>query len=142
MTGQQYGPILTFAMPIDDSGPPLLWKVEMPPNPLIAVETYTMLDGFLDTNDTHHSPTHIYINGYQSWSFSGSVVQGDKQPQSAMHDVFSRAFNHGGYAAPKATYEPETKMTAGRTITMSVHQSIKLISLHVLPQMEVHRPKI
>lgn len=99
---QQYGPILTFAMPIDNSGPPLLWKVEMPPNPLIAVETYTMLDGCLDINDTHHFPTHIYINGYQSWSFSGSVVQGNKQPQSAMHDVFSRAFNHGGYAAPKA----------------------------------------
>ena len=104
---KQYGPVLTFAMPHDDSGPPLLWKVEVPPKPMMAVETYTMLDGSLHASDNHHSPTHIYINGYQSWSFSGSVLRGDRQPGSAMHSVFSRAFNFGGYAAPKANVYDE-----------------------------------
>ena len=110
-----YGPILTFAMPLDiaDSGPPLLWKVDVPPNPLMAVETYTMLDGDLRAMD--HTPSHIYINGYQSWSFSGSVVRGDTQPQSAMHEVFSRAFNHGGYPAPRPNiHEDEDWQENGR----------------------------
>jgi alpha-galactosidase len=44
----------------------------------------------------HEKPTNVYIHGYQSWSFSGSVVQGKEQPKSAMPNVLSAAFNRGG----------------------------------------------
>jgi Melibiase len=114
------GPIMTFAMPKDSSllteGPPILWKVEIPP-PMhagpIAVESLTIMDGPLiaavpqqqQPQSRHHSsssnkPTHVFINGYQSWSFTGSVPIGQKQPQSAMADVWSKAFNHGATLPP------------------------------------------
>lgn len=48
-------------------------------------------------------PTHIYINGYQSWSFSGSLPKGQSQPGSALPDAFSRAFNLGGSPPPTAS---------------------------------------
>ncbi len=149
-----YGPILTFAIPnlsdenqidftlssssspsstsmknvIQDAAP-LLWKVEFPPDPSIAIEAFTVLDGVLDVHpsddddnnndgvdnedddscsscskddcDACH-PTNIYINGYQSWSFAGSVRQGEIQPTSAMPDFLSKAFNYGADVPPVA----------------------------------------
>lgn len=122
--------------------PPLLWKVEIPPDPSIALEAITVLDGSLnvhppslfensngdtlspggqeeeqevesyssDVSCTACHPTNIYINGYQSWSFSGSVTQGDEQPKSAMPDFLSKAFNYGADIPPPASssiYEEE-----------------------------------
>ena len=154
-----YGPILTFAIPnvLDDNqmdpssssaassigrnilqdSAPLLWKIEFPPDPTIAIEAFTVLDGVLDVhpseyeivdtttttnnnedddNDNHSTtsscstcskdecdachPTNIYINGYQSWSFTGSVKQGEEQPKSAMPDFLSKAFNYGADVPP------------------------------------------
>mmetsp|Transcript_5067 Transcript_5067/g.9624 ORF Transcript_5067/g.9624 Transcript_5067/m.9624 type:complete len:1254 (-) Transcript_5067:186-3947(-) len=136
--------------------PPLLWKVQMPPDPSIALEAMTVLDGSLnvhppdyddgdgddddddrggcrlgtfrgqvdninddsngntnynddksesdsyssDVSCTASHPTNIYINGYQSWSFSGSVTQGDEQPKSAMPEFLSKAFNYGADVPP------------------------------------------
>lgn len=160
------GAIVTFVMPMNTSlnmctstnssdrdddekipvAPPLLWKVQMPPDPSIALEAITVLDGSLNvhpqekdnnyddgnvcSNDmvgsssqcsdhgrggredeesysevscTASHPTNIYINGYQSWSFTGSVTQGDEQPKSAMPDFLSKAFNYGGEIPPPAT---------------------------------------
>ena len=54
-----------------------------------------------DDNDAMVRPTHIYINGYQSWSYAGSVPRGENQPRSAMPDLFSGAFNAGGTVPPK-----------------------------------------
>jgi len=120
------GPILTFAIPSQDplshssrvdnkesfqihKCPPLLWKVEHPPNPNVAIDSFCLMEGKLNLN--HHEgaiatvqnpsqsadkPTNIYINGYQSWSFSGSVEKGQPQPKSAMPNVVSEAFNRGG----------------------------------------------
>ena len=48
------------------------------------------------------SPTHIFINGFQSWSFAGSIVKGRPQPKSGLPDTFSRAFNYGGSPPPPA----------------------------------------
>lgn len=45
-------------------------------------------------------PTHIYINGWQSWSYSGTIKKGDKQPTSALPNLYSRAFNYGGSKPP------------------------------------------
>ena len=103
--------------------PPLLWKVLIPPihNCPISIQTITVLDGQLHTttvasssssdannNSSHDTrliqqqqqPTHIYINGYQSWSFSGSLLKGQKQPGSALPNTFSKAFNLGGSPPP------------------------------------------
>ncbi|KAL7550061.1 hypothetical protein ACHAWF_013296 [Thalassiosira exigua] len=127
-----HGPIITFAIPRapdDEKGsalrdcPPLLWKVDHPPNPHVAIDSWMLMDGALhlhqhktdddgvdgaggvqDPSDSmassssydYDTPTNVYIHGYQSWSFSGSVVQGEAQPKSAMPDVFSAAFNRGG----------------------------------------------
>lgn len=125
---KQYGPILTFAIPCQSSKdgsdlasnkcPPLLWKVDHPPNPHVALDSFLLMDGalHLQNNNTqprdekvdrvgtststasydYDTPTNVYIHGYQSWSFSGSVVQGEVQPKSAMPNVFSAAFNRGG----------------------------------------------
>ena len=143
-----HGPIVTFAIPsiadknqmdpatkessesdnvIRDSVP-LLWKVNFPPDPSIAVEAFTVLDGVLNvnpepsmsntnvdnddksrasscstcSNDGVSYPTNIYINGYQSWSFAGSVKKGETQPTSAMPDFLSKAFNYGADVPPAA----------------------------------------
>lgn len=163
---QIFGPILTFALPdmtvhnytsSDDvkaqdlflNCPPLLWKVDFPPDPSIALETLTVLDGMLNvdphtissglfessndrphekqqshdddiTYDSHSSsdsqlgfdeedgsvrqPTNIYINGYQSWSYAGSVRKGEEQPTSAMPNFLSKAFNLGGTVPPQPTH--------------------------------------
>lgn len=124
-TAHRSGPTITFAMPKDtahdDDEPPLLWKVEVPPPSSdnsnsngdsavpIALETLTILDGPLVVTPTttqpqkqqqSHRPTHMFINGFQSWSFAGSVPLGKPQPQPAMPDLFSKAFNHGATVPP------------------------------------------
>jgi hypothetical protein len=60
-------------------------------------------DEYSDLECSACHPTNIYINGYQSWSFSGSVSQGDDQPKSAMPDFLSKAFNYGGSIPPAPT---------------------------------------
>ena len=144
-----HGPIITFVIPnlshpdqmeaaTKRAAPPLLWKVQFPPDPSIALEAFTILDGSLDVHpdpnaserfsvngscagagangendnesysdsecDASH-PTNIYINGYQSWSFTGSMNQGDVQPTSAMPDFLSKAFNQGAEVPPMPTEE-------------------------------------
>ena len=97
------GIVITFAMPchVDvEHGPPLLWKVQLPSCSNAALETLTVLDGKLDTSKSERLPTHIYINGYQSWSFTGSIAKGNPQPTSAMPNVASGAFNNGGSPPP------------------------------------------
>jgi len=121
-----WGPIITFAIPditthtnnnnnntLIEDPPPLLWKVQFPPDPTIALEAITVLDGILDipppddTADTKQqqqqhnaTPTNIYINGYQSWSYAGSIEKGAVQPTSALPDVCSKAFNYGADVPP------------------------------------------
>jgi len=118
------GPVLTFAIPHQGGDdvtqrdravhkcPPLLWKVDHPPNQFVAVDSFLLMDGALHLHQRqkevgwaptassssydHEKPTNVYIHGYQSWSFSGSVVQGKEQPKSAMPNVLSAAFNRGG----------------------------------------------
>lgn len=107
------GPVLTFAIPCQGEEdatvlhkcPPLLWKVDHPPNPNVAVDSFLLADGTLHLNRLplsssapydYDTPTNVYIHGYQSWSFSGSVVQGKAQPKSAMPNLLSGAFNRGG----------------------------------------------
>ena len=92
-TGRQHdGPAITFCLPSIQTDPPLLWKVlppEIPEYP-IAVEIITVLDDCL--RGLHRSgerPTHIYINGYQSWSFAGSLLRGQPQPKSALPSTWS-----------------------------------------------------
>jgi hypothetical protein len=107
------GPVLTFAIPCQGNEdakvlhkcPPLLWKVDHPPNSNVAIDSFLLADGALHVHRKpfsssvrcdYDTPTHVYIHGYQSWSFSGSVVQGKAQPKSAMPNVLSAAFNRGG----------------------------------------------
>lgn len=101
------GPIVTFAIPCqqtaEQSTPPLLWKVHLPQNPDVSLENITVLHGAL--NISHSAPTHIYVNGYQSWSFSGSIVRGASQPTSALPSMYSKAFNLGGSPPPITTTE-------------------------------------
>lgn len=106
--------ILTFAIPIPNGkkykkqangnhlnpAPPLLWKVSLPQDPSIAIETLTVLNGTLSTPNTLPSPSHVFINGWQSWSYAGSVPKGAPQPKPALPDMFSLAFNQGATAAP------------------------------------------
>jgi alpha-galactosidase len=108
----------------------------MPPDPSIALEAITVLDGSLNVHPTSYNdndddddcrldsttshqgqedesysdvsctashPTNIFINGYQSWSFTGSVTQGDEQPKSAMPEFLSKAFNYGADIPPRAS---------------------------------------
>lgn len=122
-TTHKLGPTITFAMPHDtahdDDEPPLLWKVEVPPPttiteqgtsaPPIALETLTILDGPLFASQPQSAPTHMFVNGFQSWSFAGSVPKGQQQPQPAMPDLFSKAFNHGATVPPPSLeYLPPT----------------------------------
>jgi Melibiase len=112
------GPIITFCVPTSQQvDPPLLWKVYIPPihEYPISIQTITVLDGqLLHTTPTIQrpiprppsslsSPTHIYINGYQSWSFTGSLCKGQTQPGSALPHTYSRAFNLGGSGPTPAT---------------------------------------
>lgn len=100
------GPVLTFCLPIKQTDPPLLWKVWLPEihEYPIAVQTITVLDGRLQRESRKlPRPTHIYINGYQSWSFSGSLLKGVIQPGSALPNIYSRAFNLGGSPPPTAS---------------------------------------
>jgi alpha-galactosidase len=90
---------LTFALPMKRDEHPLLWRVEFPSLQEFALESLTILDGKLSTTNAAEA-THIYINGYQSWSFAGSIPRGHPQPTSALPNVFSRAFNYGGSCPP------------------------------------------
>ena len=94
--------VLTFAVPFDanlcghNHDHPLLWKVDIPSNwsdNSLTLDTITVMDG---TVDLREPATAVFIEGYQSWSFTGSVWKGDQQPTSAMPNVFSGAFNLGG----------------------------------------------
>ena len=109
-----HGPIVTFAIPCEQTAeqsvPPLLWKVHLPKNPDVSLESITVLHGAL--NVSHSAPTHIYINGYQSWSFSGSIVKGAPQPTSALFSVCSKAFNLGGSTPPVATDRKSTRLNS------------------------------
>jgi hypothetical protein len=107
------GPVITFCLSRSRT-PSLLWKVELPFAD-IAVETLSVLDGQLTAD-----PTHIYINGFQSWSFTGSVVKGRPQPKSALPDLFSRAFNAGGSPPPTAS----TLFRNDTTTTPSSHKPV------------------
>jgi hypothetical protein len=100
----KHGPILTFCLPLSQVDVSLLWKVQFPAlDQPIALESLTVLDGALVfAQHRQPSPTHIYINGYQSWSFAGSVPRGHVQPTSAMPNVLGRAFNYGGSIPPPA----------------------------------------
>mmetsp|Transcript_24647 Transcript_24647/g.57861 ORF Transcript_24647/g.57861 Transcript_24647/m.57861 type:complete len:1092 (+) Transcript_24647:138-3413(+) len=94
--------VLTFAMPLETNtqdnnhDPPLLWKVDIPPHwsgNSLTLDTITVMDGTVDLRE----PTKaVYIEGYQSWSYTGSILKGDVQPTSAMPNIFSGAFNLGG----------------------------------------------
>ena len=77
---------------------PLLWKVFLPSSPKIAIETLTVLDGSWHT--PKHEPNHLFINGYQSWSYCSSVAIGKCQPKSSMHTYLSGAFNLGAEYPP------------------------------------------
>ena len=104
------GPVLTFCLPSKQTDPPLLWKVWLPeiPEYPIAVETLSVFDGRLQQKKRNlPKPTHVYINGYQSWSFAGSLLRGQIQPGSALPASFSRAFNHGGSSPPKPSISKE-----------------------------------
>lgn len=101
--------VITYAIPMEtDSNydPPLLWKVQLPPTygegsaAAIMMDTISVMDGVVDLKEP---TTHTYINGYQSWSFTGSVWKGQPQPKPAMPNVFSRAFNQGGDFPAAAT---------------------------------------
>jgi Melibiase len=112
------GPIITFCVPITQVDPPLMWKVWLPPIPEypIAIQTISVLDGRLELPQCSANeegmlrrqkfpsplPTHIFINGFQSWSFSGSLLKGQIQPGSALPNAYSRAFNLGGSPPPSA----------------------------------------
>ena len=94
--------VITFAIPVETEtkyDPPLLWKVQLPPpygedsSSAIMLDTITVFDGSVDLKEP---TTHAFIQGYQSWSFTGSIWTGQPQPQPAMPNVFSWAFNNGG----------------------------------------------
>ena len=108
--------------------PPLLWKVFIPPDPTISIEGLTILEGSLEVDTALENrnitsfaadgssmpstssipvqtsaktdPTAVFINGYQSWSYAGTVTKGQAQPSSAMPHMLSRAFNRGATVPP------------------------------------------
>mmetsp|Transcript_29512 Transcript_29512/g.70928 ORF Transcript_29512/g.70928 Transcript_29512/m.70928 type:complete len:1047 (+) Transcript_29512:65-3205(+) len=107
--------VVTFAVPLtnEDStcDPPLLWKVDLPrfQSTDVCLDTMTIFEGTVDLSE---DPTHVYIQGYQSWSFTGSILKGKKQPQPALPDMFSKAFNFGGTPCERPTLVfPETNMS-------------------------------
>ena len=129
--------VITFALPsVQDetcftsqadsiTPPPLIWKVDFPLDPRISLEHLTVLNGDLSYSERKppiKHPSHIYINGWQSWSFSGSVARGDPQPGSAMPDYLSRAFNFGGSCpnriSPKRT-RIRTSSTSNETSSLA-----------------------
>lgn len=100
--------VLTFALPKETEtkyDPPLLWKVQLPPSMQLSheglqLDTITVLNGALDLKEP---ATHAFIQGYQSWSYTGSIWKGQPQPKPALPGVFSRAFNLGGTMPRKPT---------------------------------------
>jgi hypothetical protein len=115
--------VVTFCLPLVTEkkyDPPLLWKVEVPESPGLeglVLDTLTVLDGTVDLNEP---ATHVYIQGYQSWSFTGSILQGQPQPQPALPNVFSKAFNHGGSVPARPTLEiPESSSLPATTSSPS-----------------------
>lgn len=100
--------VLTFAVPITTEklyDPPLLWKVTLPPREGIMLDTITVLDGSIELTE---QSTHCYIQGYQSWSFTGAIPKGQPQPKAALPNLWSRAFNFGG-----ALPTPPTMVVSG-----------------------------
>jgi hypothetical protein len=109
--------IITFAIPTSSSNDdgyhsdaneslPLLWKVDFPLDSTVAMDNLTILRGPLQYNPVERPiikkkhPTHVYLNGWQSWSFAGSVSRGQPQPTSAMPDYLSKSFNYGACHPP------------------------------------------
>ena len=101
--------VVTYALPMQTESkydPPLLWKVQMPPcsgegsASAVMMDTITVFDGSVDLKEP---ATHTYINGYQSWSFTGSIWKGQPQPKPALPNVFSKAFHLGGDLPAEAT---------------------------------------
>jgi Melibiase len=91
----------------------ILWKVDLPPpTQAVAIESITILQASLQdavadgptTPLSSTAPTHVYINGFQSWSFAGSIPRGWLQPWSALPPVFSRAFNAGASLPPPPSW--------------------------------------
>ena len=105
-------PTVTFCLPMDQIDPPLLWKVQFPSlvgDLDVAVDTYSIFDGRIQASP---EPTHIYLNGFQSWSFSGSIVKGHEQPMPALPKAFSGAFNLGGSRPPPGNMVVSSATTA------------------------------
>jgi len=114
--------VLTFAIPATNTttnslhdAPPIIWKVDFPTDSSIAIDTFTVLNGSLShqlqqqeesasNKKRRRRPTHVYIHGWQSWSFAGSVPRGEPQPTSAMPNYLSKSFNFGGNTPPLKHY--------------------------------------
>lgn len=102
--------ILTFAIPTNHKSKFLLWKVKFPSSTTssqwthdMAIETLTIFASSVgDSSSSSPSQSYdsIFINGWQSWSFTGNVKKGQMQPKPAMPNVFSGAFNRGGTVPP------------------------------------------
>ena len=132
--------VLTFAMPLhpeflcsNGHDTPLLWKVDIPSptsdREAISLDTITVLDG---TVDLQEPATHVYIEGFQSWSFSGSVWKGQPQPTSAMPNIFSGAFNLGGClpeppttVLPSSCWGPNSSILCNPEFSVSEKTNIK-----------------
>jgi len=139
---QATGPVLTFCLPkLSQVDPPLLWKVHLPctaDQPPLAIESMSVFAGRIltaahdskaragssSTSTAVNDPTHIYIQGYQSWSFTGSIVRGEEQPQPALPDAFSRAFNAGAAPPPSvSTVIAESTANASAIPRFQAHQT-------------------
>lgn len=70
----------------------ILFQVHLPPLPNMFITHLTPLVSTLG----HSSFEDIFINGFQSWSFAGTVRKPTCQPGSAIPAMFSAAFNQGG----------------------------------------------
>jgi len=112
---------VTFAIPIEDDSVPLLWKVFIPSIPEIAMDSISIYEGVLVSKKR---PSRIFLNGYQSWSFCGSVRIGDDQPKSALPNVFSEAFNLGAKYYSEEEHSPKYKSDFFMSLTSSVEDSI------------------
>ncbi|EJK45702.1 hypothetical protein THAOC_35671 [Thalassiosira oceanica] len=78
-----------------------------PANPNIAIDSFCIMNGSLQLHQREttvsssydiDAPTNVYVNGYQSWSFCGSVLRGEPQPKSAMPNFLRAAFNRDSKA--------------------------------------------
>ena len=137
-------PILWIALPYGQMDPPLLWRFQLPAQDTmpIAVETITMLQGSIrhvpvpktmpmTSTSPSFTPTHIFINGYQSWSFTGSLLRGHPQPQPALPSYLSRAFNHGATPPPTsavtvvATADDSAEADSAKTATKTTSTKTK-----------------